>query len=168
MIKSLANRNYLNFSKMIIDNYLVLELSEDEAIVILKIYNKIQNKNTISICDLATELGFSKTKLNSLLQDLIKREFLKINYHKLKGVIYEDFIIDGTYNKFEKLYAHEFDKKQIKDLIEKTFQKPLTSSELYMVNNFNYTYDQVKSGLKICLDKNIYDLKYLTKVLENG
>ncbi|QTX02820.1 DNA replication protein [Candidatus Phytoplasma luffae] len=145
MFKNLYEQNYLNIEKILINKYKNLDLTLQELIILLFLFNSYENKNFSSLF-LAEKTNLSKNEVENILEKLLKKNFFSLSEDKKNNKIIEIFDLDNTFIKLEQLYL-EIDKKEKTkknktyitetiDEIEKLKGENLTPYELEIIKNW--------------------------------
>ena len=96
MLKYLIQKGYVNVSKMLLENYPALGLSEQELIIILKLFEMLKNNQVmISVNALSKKTSMSFNECSNVLNGLFNRGLISINleYNK-QGKAKESFNLD--------------------------------------------------------------------------
>lgn len=183
IIKKLIDENIIDFDKLLLRNYKQIGLSEVEAFLLIELNNQKKHGDTfISPSRLQKKLTIPEDRLISLLDALMKREYLKIRLVKNGGKETEDFSFDQTIEKIIQVYKGkikreitESDKtynsleEEIVDIIETHFQKQLRPLEIELiqkwVNEDKYSLEEIKRALLDAVKSNKSSISYIDGVL---
>lgn len=180
MLKYLIKKGYVNVPKLLIENYPQLGLNEQELVVLLKLFEMLKNNQaSISVNTLAKKTSMNTNDISGILNELFNRGIVTINLEYTKqGKTKEYFNLDECINLissyFEKemqdlmIMQNESSLKQITGMVEETFHRPVTPSELQMILewcNNGENLSTIKKALAIATTNNKLNLKYVDACL---
>ena len=166
----------ISFTEEILKNYKKINLNEIETILLIKLYQKLDNHdNVLSIEELVYSMTLNEEELSNLVIKLVQKGFIEINLEN--GV--ESFSIDGTIELLAKAIDDDEPNtfKDRQDLlsqivlyIETTYAKPLAPADLMIINNWidlSYSFDEIKKAILDSLKAKKLHLKYADAILAN-
>ncbi len=158
---------YIDKKKFLLENYVCLGLTEKQLIILLLCigedvtfvldYDKIQNCMNIQASDVTAILSnlFASNKLSVALLDEGDNIREVIN---CEALFKENSIQQETFNVFAN--------------IEKIYGKSLSNKEVDVISKWisinNYSEDKIIEAFGIASLKNVSNLNYIEKILENG
>ncbi len=174
----LIKNKYLHFDQLLIDHYASLQLSEAEAIILIKLYRLYQSGvRKLSVKDLAPSMSLSEATISKKLVDLMNNGFINLNIDETTKT--EQFDLNKTIKKLSFLLEariqelHQEDKKsQMKAtvaLLEREFKKILSPIELEIVSQWvredQFSVEDIEKGVNECVRLRKTDVKYLDVLL---
>jgi len=87
---NLINQNFINKFRLLISYYQKIFLNDEELLLILHIFNKMNFYNEfLAAFEIAKNTNFTIKKINCLLENLIKKNFLEIiNEKKTQRLVF--------------------------------------------------------------------------------
>ena len=87
---NLINQNFINKFRLLISYYQKIFLNDEELLLILHIFNKMNYYNEfLAAFEIAKNTNFTIKKINFLLENLIKKNFLEIiNEKKTQRLVF--------------------------------------------------------------------------------
>lgn len=163
-MKKWYKESYFNSNNWILDNYEKLNLTNEEALLILLINFFNKNKITISYDLLTKKLQKSQKDVDKLIASLVEKHYLKLKTNS-KGVVFD---IDNIYEFDPKDYEVSIN-QNIYDTLSDLFSKPLTPSELQKVNDLINVYSEsdILEAARIAEAKKKLNLAYIEGILKN-
>lgn len=180
MLKYMIKKDYVNITKILLENYQKININEKELVMLLNLIEQFKvDQLNISNSTLAKKLNISVNDCNSILNSLLNKGIITLSIEytktgKAKEVISIDefiILIEKTINdeiKNQTIQSSENKVKEIIDLCEKAFNKTLTPYELDIVISWvesNETIQTIKTALDISMVKKATNLRYVDKVL---
>lgn len=175
-VARLIKAKTISFTEEILKNYKKINLNEIEAILLIKLYQKLDNRdNVLSIEELVYNMTLNEEELSNLVIKLVQKGFIEINLEN--GI--ESFSIDGTIELLAKAIDDDEPNtfKDRQDLlsqivlyIETTYAKPLAPADLMIINNWidlSYSFDEIKKAILDSLKAKKLHLKYADAILAN-
>lgn len=173
-IGKLIKAKTISFNETLIKNYCLLNLNETEAMILMVLYNQQNEGNSyLSIKSLKERVTITEENLSNYVMLLVQKGMIEI-------LIDEDgketFNLDQVMDKLGELLDNhktaEYDKtfvvNEIVSFTEKVFLKPLTSSDLIIINewiNNNYDLEEIKRAILQTTKVQKQSLKYADAVL---
>lgn len=182
-MKSLIQKNIIDFSELVLNNYYKLGLDETDAIILIKLHYLLnRNVNYISPKKLSEMLSISSKTASKRLNSLIERGFIRIELVPMSdGKQTESFNIDYL---VERIVKSDYEEK-IEDIIEQNktiesklvrmfeeeFKKPLSVLDIQTItkwlNEDKYTYDKIEDSLFEAVRTRKLSIKYVDGILLN-
>ena len=175
-VARLIKAKTISFTDEILKNYKKINLNEIETILLIKLYQKLDNRdNVLSIEELGYCMTLNEEELSNLVIKLVQKGFIEINLDN--GI--ESFSIDGTIELLAKAIDDDEPNtfKDRQDLlsqivlyIETTYAKPLAPADLMIINNWidlSYSFDEIKKAILDSLKAKKLHLKYADAILAN-
>lgn len=180
-LKNLINNRLINVKDYIINNYVKLGLNEQSAMMLLHIYNLLeQGKNFLSINTLKEKMSIEFVDCSDIVFNLVQKNLLSFDIlTDDKGKTKETFTLEPLYNKILVHLMKENDKfKKVNDeneiselvnMIEQEFGRTLSSFELQMISSWIneniYKVSLIKLAFKEAILSKAYNLKYVDRIL---
>lgn len=180
MLKYMIKKDYVNISKILLENYQKLELTEQEVILLLNLIELFkQDQLNISNNAIAKRMNMQPNTCNSILNELLNKGVITLSIEYTKtGKAKEVISIDELILTIEKLMNNSIKEetiqnsenkvKEIIEICEKTFNKTLTPYELDIVISWietNETIQTIKTALDIAVTKKVTNLRYVDKII---
>ncbi len=182
-VKKLINKNILDFSELVLNNYHKIGLDETDAIMVIKL-NYLLNRNITFIHPkkLSNMLSISSTTTSKRLNSLIEKGFVKIELVKNgNGKETESFNLDYV---IEKIMKADFEEKMALDtdpnaniesklvlLFETEFRKQLSVLDIQTItkwlNEDGYQYEDIKNALFEASKARKLSVRYIDGILLN-
>ncbi|WP_294560979.1 DnaD domain protein [uncultured Traorella sp.] len=155
--KKYFNRMYWIFEEM--EN---LNLTHTQLCLILLVQYLNETHSLISFDVLKNKLNKSEEEIDDLLDQLHQKGYLQIDVTP-QGF---DINIDGLFQMENELHFE----KNIFDLFESEFKRPLSPYELQRISDWLNTYDErsITFALRDASMRNILNFDYINRILENG
>lgn len=175
-IGKLIKSKTISFSETLIKNYVKLNLNEIEAMILMVLYNQQDEGNSyLSIKQLKNKVSISEEDLSNYVMLLVQKGMVEILIDE-EGK--ETFNLNQIYDKLGDILSNnridELDKTvyvtEIINFIEKIYVKPLTSSDLLIVNEWvdnNYDFEDIKNAVLQSTHVKKQSLKYVEAILVN-
>lgn len=180
MLKYLIQKGYVNVSKMLLENYPMLGLTEQELIIILKLFEMLKNNQvTISVNALSKKTSMSFNECSNVLNGLFNRGLISINleYNK-QGKAKESFNLDEFIRHLEKHFIdeqhsilvqeNEANSKTFVSMVEDTFKRSLTPLELEIILDWSVNGEKaiaIQQALAMATSANKLNIKYVDACL---
>lgn len=180
MLKYLIQKGYVNVSKMLLENYPALGLSEQELIIILKLFEMLKNNQVmISVNGLSKKTSMSFNECSNVLNGLFNRGLISINleYNK-QGKAKESFNLDEFIKHLEQFFVkeqhdilasnNEAMTKNFVSMVEETFKRSLTPLELEIILDWSANGENpisVQQALAMATSANKLNIKYVDSCL---
>lgn len=166
---------------LIIENYHKLGMNDSEFIFLIQLFSILNFGNeTLDFEMIAKRMGKPISEIYELLQGLIEHGILSLEQSKdLTGKNIDRYSFDPLYKKLIKLLKDEHQTQKQKEgnksqteiyqQIEKEFGRQLSSFEMELVDDWfkqdHYSSDLILLALKEAVLSNVYNLKYMDKIL---
>ncbi|MFV0380239.1 MAG: DnaD domain-containing protein [Anaerorhabdus sp.] len=153
---------YVNKRDWIIENLEFLNLSPNEF-QLINIIDFLNDFNDIITHELlCKKMCITKDELDNLLAVLMAKNYLSIKAHKAEV----KFILDGLYETETAKYEGIVN-RDIYDLFENEFARPLTENELRKINEFLKKYEKklVIYALREASTYKVLNIPYVEKIL---
>ena len=155
---------YFNKQVWILENFNKLNLSADEAMIILLIdYCKTNNKN-ITYDYLCEKMNIKQKKLDELLSLLVSKHCLSISANE-KSICFD---IDGIFEFDEEKYE-EVVNEDVYNIVSYFLSRPLVNNELLKTNELIEKYGENKfiDALRMAEAYRKHNLAYVEGILKN-
>ncbi len=179
VLKKLIEDNVMSFSSLVLKYYHKFDLTEREAIALIKLHTLLEEgERIIKPQQFSKWLATSPKETEDILNSLINKGYLTIRLDEdEKGKQCETFDVDFFLNKI----TNHLQKKQNEtqenvfastiDYLESMFQKPLTQMEMEIVQDWlqNETYSEtmIKDAVKKVITYNNPSIKQVDHILIN-
>ena len=171
----LLKNRFIDFEKLIIDQYRYLGLNEVETMILIKLNRLLENNKRFSSEELAKGMTISEEEVRNKLVDLINQQFITLTLSG-KNEIYS---LDDTYKRLAELLdatdeeeEHQEDDQEMKKvvaLLEKEFQKLLTPLELEAVQQWitvdHFSFQKIQESVFQCVQMKKKNVKYVSVLL---
>lgn len=163
-MKKWYKESYFNSINWILENFNKLGLTNDETVLVLLIDLFRSNKKTITYDVLCEKLNMNAKQVDSLIASLVNKHYLKISTNS-KGIVFD---IDSIYE-FDPSSYEIADNKNIYDLVDELFGKPLSSQELQKMNDLieGYGQDKFLQATRIAEANRKLNMSYIEGILRN-
>ncbi|WP_341266493.1 DnaD domain protein [Candidatus Phytoplasma fraxini] len=180
MFKILYEKGFLNIEKMLIEEYHKVNLTFQEARILILLLDCLEDKNFSSLF-LAKKANLSKNEIENILEELFQKEFFAFSEDKEDNKIIEVFNLDNTFHKLEQLYFKKKKNIQLKqqnkyitetiDKIEQLKGLNLSSYELEIIKSWyldkNYSNDEIKNSINIAIANKKKSIYYIERILNH-
>ncbi|MDO8057095.1 DnaD domain protein [Candidatus Phytoplasma gossypii] len=161
MLKQIYEEGYLDIEKILINQYLKLNLLIKEVKLLLLLFRQYQTP-ILSTEKIIQQTNFSLPEIDTILRNLIKKNFLFLYQQKINNQVQEMFDLSQTFDKIENLYKQlKLNKLKPKNTsnisntisnIEKIKGDVLNSQELEIIKKwyieFNYPQDKITKAIR--------------------
>ena len=173
-LKRFIEKNIVDFSELLLNNYYKLGLDETDAVILIKL-RYLMNKNVpfISPKQLSETLSISTQTTAKRLNALIDKEILRLELVRGEnGKERESYSLDRIYELI--LLSDEPEQaptkeKELVELFETEFKKPLSVLDIQTVtkwlNEDHYTFDQIKDALFVAVKARRKSIQYVDGIL---
>jgi DNA replication protein len=180
-LKKFINKDIVDFTELVIENYRKLDIDETDAIILIKLQKLIDKDIAfISPNKLSESLSISGNTTAKRLDKMIDRGFVSVSLIKGEnGKERESYNLDRVY---ELILMNDFNERkgiekevtieqEIVELFESEFKKPLSVLDIQVItkwlNEDNYTKDQIKDALFVAVKARKLNIKYVDGILLN-
>ncbi len=179
VLKQLIDDNVLDFSALVLKYYHKFDLTEREAIALIKLHTLLDEKEQIiKPAKFSKWLATTPKQTENILNSLVSKGYLTIALIKDdEGKECETFNVDFFLNKVAKLLNDKQNEHKdahmahIVEYLEDMFQKPLTQFDMEMVQAWIYDegYDErmIQDAVKQVITRQHPTLKQVDHVLLN-
>ena len=179
VLKTLIEDGVLSFSDLVLKYYHKFDLSDREAIALIKLHALIEEKERVIRPEQFSKwLSASPKQTENILNSLITKGYLSITLKEDEdGKEYETFDVDFFLNKVAKHFKEKLNERSEDDLeniveyLEDMFQKPLTQMDMETVQSWIYeeSYDEtlIKDAVKQVVTYKNPTIKSVDRVLLN-
>lgn len=177
---NLISQNIIDFDKLMLDKYYLLNLKENEVIILIRL-NKflVRGNNTLQINDIYKTMSITKEECSQIIIDLVTKGFITLEFSSIESK--ETFNLNETYNRLALILNNEDSsleneenislEKEIVILLERELKKTLSSIELQIVSHwiyeYHYTYDEIMEAVVSSLKNKNHGVKYIDRFLYN-
>lgn len=179
MIKYLVKKGYVDFNKIILENYSKFNVTEQEVFVLITLVELYKlNKNTFSTSSIAKRTNLSNDICSTCLNSILNKGLISIKIEYSNNKAKEVFSLDELFNvisktfndeiKLEKIQQSEGSIEEIITLVENTLNKSLSPYELEIIlewSNSNIPLNIITKAIDIALSKNISNIRYIDKII---
>ena len=171
----LITSHMISFKEVLVKNYKKIKLNETEAMIIILLYEQRKHNNeALSVKTLLPYVTLAENELSKLIVNLVERGYIDLTFDNDAT---EKFSLEPTIERLGECLAVEnsanqepraLEVSQVVTLIENTFQKQVTPSEIIYVQrwvNENYTYEQIKVAVLESLKMKKTNIKYVDAIL---
>lgn len=181
VLKELFEKYNISLEQIILKEYKRLKLTQDEAWVLISLFNISKDDKNFQIRELANSLDYDQNKLSLILNSLYEKKFYELALITKNNKNYEVVNLDLAYHKIEELINSDILDKKIKNSkalieytilnLERIFKKPLTNLEFNrlkeLISNDLITESLVKNALLKLEELNNPNFNYFEKVLNS-
>lgn len=181
VLKELFEKYNISLEQIILKEYKRLKLTQDEAWVLISLFNISKDDKNFQIRELANSLDYDQNKLSLILNSLYEKKFYELSLITKNNKNYEVVNLDLAYHKIEELINSDILDKKIKNSkalieytilnLERIFKKPLTNLEFNrlkeLISNDLITESLVKNALLKLEELNNPNFNYFEKVLNS-
>lgn len=171
----LITSHMISFKEVLVKNFKKIKLNETEAMIIILLYEQRKHNNeALSVKTLLPYVTLAENELSKLIVNLVERGYIDLTFDNDAT---EKFSLEPTIERLGECLAVEnsgnqepsaLEVSQVVTLIENTFQKQVTPSEIIYVQrwvNENYTYEQIKVAVLESLKMKKTNIKYVDAIL---
>ena len=178
-LKNFINKKIVDFSELILENYHQLDIDETDAIILIKLYKFLEKGGSfIDPKKLSESLSISALNTSKRVSNLIDRGFIELSLvdgtngkqtekYNLDLIFEKIIMID--YNERKGGNIHNTSEKELVDLFESEFRKPLSVLDIQTItkwlNDDQYTFDQIKDALFVAVKARKLSIKYVDGIL---
>nr|QJI54818.1 Chromosome replication initiation protein [Candidatus Phytoplasma ulmi] len=180
MFKILYEEGYLNIEKILIHEYHKINLTFQEMMVLIYLFDCYEHKRFSSLF-LAKKMNLSKNEVENILEELIQKDFFFLSQEKKNDKLIEVFNLDNTFLRLEQIYLEKDKNVQIKkqnryisetiEQIEKLKGENLVSYELEIIKNWylekKYSDKDIKKSINIAYKNQKKSIYYIERILGN-
>lgn len=176
-IAKLIKAKTISFTEMMIRYYHKLKLTEEEAMILMLLYIQQDEENLVlSTQYLKDKVSVDEQAISNILVNLVQKGYIEL---LINNDGKETFNLDGIIDKLGNIVEKAQDNDQNKDeaklseivaYVETTFQRVVNTNDLIIINHWieeDYTFEEVKEAILICLKAKKQHLKYADAVLAN-
>ncbi len=182
-MKSLIQKNIVDFSELVLNNYYKIGLDETDAVIIIKLNYLLSRQITfIHPKRLSEMLSISSVTTQKRLNNLLEKGFVKMELIKNgNGKETESFNLDFV---IEKIVKADFEEKimetsdqnrnvesRLVNLFETEFRKPLSVLDIQTITKWltedKYTYEEIKNALFEASKARKLTTRYVDRILLN-
>lgn len=182
-MKSLIQKNIVDFSELVLNNYYKIGLDETDAIIIIKL-NYLLNRQITFIHSkkLSNMLSISPVTTSKRLNNLMEKGFVKLELvTNGNGKETESFNLDYVIETIlkadfeEKIMESSEENKNVESrlvsLFETEFRKPLSVLDIQTItkwlNEDKYTFEEIRNALFDASKARKLSIKYVDGILLN-
>lgn len=173
----LIKKELIDFDKILIDKYNLLELNETETMILLKLHRLLKDDNKKLDAELLEPLmSIDKMKISRFMVDLVQKGFLTLSIDKDGN---ESFSLDETYKRISNIIdrkeENEIKQKEVKlakkvvNLIEQEFKQSVSPIDLEIINHWlivdKYDYEKIKEAVYKAVKSRKFAVKYVDVML---
>lgn len=169
----LIETHIISFKEVLVLNYKKIELNEQEAMIIILLYEqKKHSNNALSVSSIEKYVTIPHNELSQMIVSLVERGYIELQMNGNQ----ECFSLLPTINRLGDALGQNDDldyKGEIKLIVsdlEKTYARPLTASELLIIQRWiteEYSIDLIKNAVQESLKLNRYNVRYIDSILVN-
>jgi len=177
----MINKNIIDFSELVLENYHKIGLDETDAVILIKLqYLLRKNITFISAAKLSEMLSISPRTTAKRLNNLIESGFIRMELITgNNGKETESFNLDYL---IERILIHDIEKQEtlnksnglsleakLVKLFEEEMKKPLSVLDIQTItkwlNDDHYSFDQIKEALFEAIRIRKLSIKYVDGIL---
>lgn len=172
ILQKLYNDYNLNIEHILLKEYRRLELTLDELVVLLALFDNKSKVKVFSLSSISKKVEYSENELAHHIQSLINKEFIKIELDQSGKREREVYNLDKTFAKITDLLNMEIqESKQIKNknnitetiqLLEQRLNRMLRIDELERIKtwyeDFSYVHQNIIDAIN-AIDRGVTILK---------
>lgn len=180
-MKTLINKNIVDFSELILNNYYRLDLDETDAVILIKLRYLLQKNITfIHPSKLSEMLSITPTTTQRRLDKLMDKGYVQIileknQFGKETEVFNLDYLVESIleieFTKSDDSIAkpRKTKERELVELFEEEFKKPLGVLDIQTItkwlNEDKYKVDQIKDALFDASRQGKLSIKYVDGIL---
>lgn len=167
-VMNLIRNSSISFPKLLLNNYVKLNLTDRELIILIYLIN--ETDTTYNPSKISSDLAMPIKDVLDYTSKLSDKGFLKLEIIKIDKVREEHISLDNLYKKLGFLIVNEEDKQtNIYDIFEKEFGRPLSPIEYEIISNLdkNYSEELILLALKEAIFNGAISLKYVDRILSD-
>lgn len=173
-IGKLIKSKTISFNEVLIKNYVKLNLNETEAIILMVLYNlQDEGSSYLSIKQLVNKVTLSEETLSDYVMLLVQKGMIEILIDEDGEETFNlDQIIDKLGTLLNNQKTDEYDRtivtNEIISFAEKMFVKPLSPSDLMVINDWvsgEYEIEDIKRAILETTKINKQSLRYADAIL---
>lgn len=179
-MKSLIQKNIVDFSELVLNNYHKIGLDETDAIIIIKLHYLLQRNITfIHPQKLSNMLTISANTTTRRINNMIDAGYISMELIKNgNGKETESFSLDNVVERIVKTNYEEkvqdtdtqnTEEAHLVQLFETEFRRPLSVLDIQTItkwlNDDKYSFDQIKHGLFEAAKARKLSIKYIDAIL---
>ncbi|MCR5112600.1 MAG: hypothetical protein K6A63_01540 [Acholeplasmatales bacterium] len=177
MIDKLYDSGCFDYQRFILSNLKGLSLTNDEAVVLIKILDCYRTSDVFDVIKLRESILIRKDKFENALSSLIDKNYYNIYLKEIDEVQTEVITVEGFFKKVEdllndKVVINEDSVKDILAIVKERLGRILSGTDVEiitsLVNDERYTKDDFISALDRLENKHISTIRALANELERG
>lgn len=176
MLSRLYEEGFLNYQAFILKYYKTLELTELEAVVLIKMLDLCKSTKKLKSSKLASEMKMKKAEVEQVLNNLMIKKIYTIDFTQNEnGVMDEKISFESLFNKLddclktEAVLRVEDELKELISIFEREFNRALTPAEYAVIEDFykvnGFQIDEIKQALKKAVMQNKISLSFVERML---
>lgn len=174
----LIKNKFIEFDRLMIDKYHLLDLNEIDAIILIKLNNLLnQGKKKLVVDELVPTMSISSNTISKRIVDLVKNGFITLSLSDIDSS--EVFSLDETYKRLgnilegaDEANISESNKtltREVVGLLEQEFKKVITPIDLEIVSHWitedKFEIEKIKDAIYQCVKIKKYNVKYVDVML---
>jgi DNA replication protein len=182
MIEKLFEEGYLDYQKLIFRNAQRFDLTSDEMVILMHLFNLAEKKRfNLSTNSLARLTGFKGNHVGEIVNSLFEKDLICINLEKKSDdKVGEVFSLKPFFDKIATYFTTEIKKqselKQMTELeklvesLESKFNKALTPTNLDIIRQWptdGFTLEQVDEAIEVAINHHKKNVNYVDKILRS-
>ena len=182
MIEKLFEEGYLDYQKLIFRNAQRFDLTSDEMVILMHLFNLAEKKRfNLSTNSLARLTGFKGNHVGEIVNSLFEKDLICINLEKKSDdKVGEVFSLKPFFDKIATHFTTEIKKqselKQMTELeklvesLESKFNKALTPTNLDIIRQWptdGFTLEQVDEAIEVAINHHKKNINYVDKILRS-
>lgn len=148
----LIKEGIIDFKKLLLDKYFLINITETECLVLLRLYEYSKSKNNcLNITEISQKMSLDKDELSNIVAGLVSKGFITLSISDSENEFFlEEFSLEETYKELAyvvNLEERKNDKdnlsekvKTILRLLEQKNNKLLSPFEIEIVRKWVYEY----------------------------
>jgi len=134
--------------------------------------NELNGNNFLSVGNISAMTTLDIDKVADRIDMLVTKGFISLDIIEIEGISEERFSLVSTLNMLISDESEEVkivtDTKKYAEMLETELKRPLSSKELQIIMEWNYTVEEVKSGLLAAIKQKKMGVEYVDKILHNN
>ncbi len=172
-IESIYKKGLIKFNELLLNNYLELRIDETDVILLMLLHeNELNGNNFLSVGNISAMTTLDIDKVADRIDMLVTKGFISLDIIEIEGISEERFSLVSTLNMLISDESEEVkivtDTKKYAEMLETELKRPLSSKELQIIMEWNYTVEEVKSGLLAAIKQKKMGVEYVDKILHNN
>lgn len=146
----LIKEGIIDFKSLLLEKYYLLSLSEKETLLLLRLYERSKNTNTLLISELAKKMTIKEDEIGNVITGLVTKGFVNLSICDENNSFIEEFSLEDTYHELAYLLENDDQRmekndqslkmKSIAKKVELICNKQLSPFEFEIIRKWIYDY----------------------------